>query len=372
MILVITAERETGLHYHRQIIPFKTLGIDYEIQTTDIGLEDDYLKKFKCISFLRELPDVSRYKKLGLKVHLDIDDYWVLPSTHSLAKVYKLTKKSELTIASLKEADFVTTTTPILADKIKPYNSNVFVLANAINPNEDQWLINPVEVSHNRTRFGYIAGSHHQKDVEMMHPELISLYSDATIKDQWQLVLGGYNFTAMPNGTVEHNKYYQYIERLFTCRFRNGQHLSLLRPWLADRLESTKLCEFRDMDDPYMRLNGGTTYTYAKQYDSIDVSLVPLCANTFNACKSQLKMIEAGFKKKAVMVSDVMPYRLDFTKDNVLVTKDNEWKKNIKYLLNNKNKIVDLQESLHEYVVNRYHIDIVNKERKQVFDQWLK
>lgn len=374
MILCITTKRHTGLTYHRQLTPFDNLDIPVVYRTEEDELTDDFLKGFKCVSFLREIKlDVQRLKSLGLKIHFDIDDYWVLPSHHQLCKLYKLTKHAEKTIQAIKDADFVTTTTTILAERIKPYNANVYVLPNAINPREEQWIPNRVEPSHDRLRFGYVAGSHHQKDVEMIHPELVRLYSDATVRGKWQLLTAGYNFNAMPDGSVKHNPYYRYIEQLFTCRFQNGKAVSLLRDELTFLLEREKLCEFRDMDDPYQRLNGiMDVKKYGVLYDSIDVSLVPLIDTAFNHNKSQLKMIEAGFKRVPVMVSDVLPYRLDFTKDNVLVTKDNEWKKNIKYLVENPNKVVDLREKLFEYVSERYDIDIVNKERKQIFEQWLK
>jgi hypothetical protein len=279
-------------------------------------------------------------------------------------------KTPEKTVECLKVADFVTTTTEILAERIREYNKAVYVLPNAIDTRDEQWQINPLETTHNRLKFGYVAGAHHQKDVEMIHPELVKLYRDKSIDPKsWQLLVAGFNFNAKQDGSVEMNPYYRYVEQLFTSVFINGKAKSMLRPDLEFLLARQKLCEFRDMDDNYQRLNGADTFNYGKQYNSIDVSLVPLINTAFNHNKSQLKMIEAGFMKKACMVSDVMPYKLDFTKDNVLVTKDNEWRKNIKYLCGNRNKVVDLSESLYEYVSGKYHIDIVNKERKQLFDK---
>ena len=51
-------------------------------------------------------------------------------------------------------------------------------------------------------------------------------------------------------------------------------------------------------------------WNYATLYDEIDVLLVPLVDNQFNACKSELKMIEASVKGKPIIVSDVNPYKL--------------------------------------------------------------
>lgn len=368
MILVITNNpRITGLQYHRQLVPFKNLKDDFEFefQTWEAGLDDEYLKKFKMISFLREIHgDVERYKKLGLKVHFDIDDYWVLPSHHELCKVYKENKYGEKTVKAIKSADFVTTTTEYLAERIRQFNKNVYILPNAIDTTEEQWIPNEVKTTHNRLRFGYIAGAHHVRDVEMLHPEFVKLYRDATIKDQWQLLTGGFNFIQEPTG-LRANAYYRYVEQCFT----NGY--GALKKEYATVLASNANLEFKDMDEPYMRLNGLDVTKYGTLYDSIDVALVPLISSEFNRNKSQLKMIEAGFKKRACLVSNVIPYQPDFTDSNCLPTENNEWHKNIKYLLQNRNKVIDLQESLFEYVNSKYRIDIVNVERKQIFEKWL-
>lgn len=366
MILVVTSSRITGLQYHRQIVPFASLGIDVEFTYNESELTDDYLKKFKCISFLREIKsDVSRYKRLGLKVHFDIDDYWVLPKNHSLYDQYKRNGYAENTIQALKDADFVTTTTDYLASRIRDYNHNVYVLANAINTEEEQWQPNPIETTHNRMRFGYVAGVHHIADVEMLYPELMKLYKDETIRGKWQLLTAGYNFNQDAKGDITPNPYYKYIEQCFT----GGYHLLNLN--YRELLMSNRVLEFKDMDEPYMRLNGMPILEYGKLYDSIDVALVPLISTEFNRNKSQLKLIEAGFKKKAVIVSNVIPYRDDITLKNVLVSADKKWKDNIKYLVKNPNKVEDLKENLFEYVSARYDIKIVNVERKQIFDRWL-
>jgi len=377
MILVITANRITGLQYHRQIVPFRSLGLEVEYQPTEEGLTDDYLKKFSIISVLRDIKYPEKYKKLGLKIHFDIDDYWVLPVSHGMCKIYKQMDYANKTIYALNQADFITTTTQYLADKIqsviKPTHIiPIHVLPNAIDPYYTQWIPYNFEPSHERMRFGYIAGSHHQKDVEMLHPELIGLYNDKTVEHKWQLLAAGYNFTPNQDGTVTSNPYYKYIEKLFTCRITNSNAVSLLKKQYAEQLNKEMLCEYRDMDEPYQRINGKDVYSYGKLYDLIDVSMIPLVNNDFNRCKSQLKLIEAGFKKKACLVSDVIPYSLDKTKDNAMYVTDKEWRKSIKYLIMNPNKVEDLKESMYQYVNERYRIDIVNKERKQIFESWLK
>ena len=50
---------------------------------------------------------------------------------------------------------------------------------------------------------------------------------------------------------------------------------------------------------------------YASHYNSIDVLLAPLVENKFNAMKSQLKCVEAGFFNKVIIAQDFGPYQID-------------------------------------------------------------
>ena len=62
---------------------------------------------------------------------------------------------------------------------------------------------------------------------------------------------------------------------------------------------------------PYKRVWTKPITTYASNYNNFDVSLAPLKEHTFNKVKSQLKVIEAGFHKKALIAQDYGPYQID-------------------------------------------------------------
>ena len=78
---------------------------------------------------------MNKLKKLGIKVVIDIDDYWMVDPSHSLYTYFKESNLDKTIIECLRLADYVTTTTPILANIIKPINKNVIVLENTINSN---------------------------------------------------------------------------------------------------------------------------------------------------------------------------------------------------------------------------------------------
>jgi len=102
---------------------------------------------------------------------------------------------------------------------------------------------------------------------------------------------------------------------------------------------------------------------YHRLYDFFDVSLVPLTGSEFAKCKSHLKMLEAGFSKCALIVSNTHPYEPYITKDNcIAINHPSEWAGAIKRLNENPNQVQDLTESLYEYVQD-FTMDKINELR---------
>ena len=125
--------------------------------------------------------------------------------------------------------------------------------------------------------------------------------------------------------------------------------------------------------------------SYAMNYSKFDISLAPIKNHIFNRVKSQLKVIEAGFYKKALIASEVGPYTIDlkhalsfgqFTDGNALLVKEernhSDWAKNIKFLVNNPNLIVDLGERLYETVKDTYDLRNVTKTRAEWYKSLIK
>jgi len=97
--------------------------------------------------------------------------------------------------------------------------------------------------------------------------------------------------------------------------------------------------------------------------------------------KSQLKVIEAGFHKKALITSDFGPYQIDLINayerggsinpdgNAFLVQKvrnHKEWGKYLKILYKNPDLITQLGENLYNSV-QKYHIDNVTKSRSELY-----
>jgi glycosyltransferase involved in cell wall biosynthesis len=96
--------------------------------------------------------------------------------------------------------------------------------------------------------------------------------------------------------------------------------------------------------------------------------------------KSQLKVIEAGFYKKALIASNIGPYSLDlkhclkngeFVDGNALLVDEvrnhSDWAKYMEKLIKNPNMAKDMGERLYETVKDKYDLNIVTKDRAEFY-----
>ena len=126
---------------------------------------------------------------------------------------------------------------------------------------------------------------------------------------------------------------------------------------------------------------------YAKHYRNIDVLLVPLDCNEFNSVKSELKFVEAGFTKTAVMATNFGPYTIGsnsmFKKGGVYDENGNciliepskahkDWAKYIIKLAENPELITKLQENMYNHVKDEYDIRNITKKRAEWYKSILK
>ena len=125
--------------------------------------------------------------------------------------------------------------------------------------------------------------------------------------------------------------------------------------------------------------------SYASNYNLFDVSLAPLKDSTFNKVKSQLKVIEAGFHKKALIAQDIGPYQIDIINayqrggemdlenGNAILIPENKnhkfWFKHIKMLIENPSLIKTLGENLYNTVNGKYDMKSVCTERAKLYKQ---
>ena len=149
------------------------------------------------------------------------------------------------------------------------------------------------------------------------------------------------------------------------------------------KFEQTDYPEFADQ--PYRRVWTLPVTSYAKNYSKFDISLAPIKNHMFNRMKSQLKVIEAGFYKKAIVASQIGPYTIDlkhcldkgqFTDGNAMLVSEFDnvhgWAKYLEKLIKNPNLVKDMGERLYETVKDKYDLNTVTKERAEFYKSLIK
>ena len=394
-VLVVPSDR-SGVGKFRSVDPHIFLQNQYPDEFhVDIVYEPPYddmsfWTQYQIVAYHRSIgPDFDKANRLiqmlnslGVVTVCDIDDYWMPGKEHPIHDIIRVNKINEKIVANLKVSKFVTTTTEIFADEIRKYNKNVIVFPNAINPNEAQFKEKTEESD--KVRIGWLGGSSHLHDIQLLDSGFSKLLH---LKDKVQYVLCGFDtrgtVTEINGQTGEQTKrnilpaetvWAQY-EKIFTQNYKivsEGYKNHLLKynqeEYLGDNGES------------YLRVWTKPVTGYAKNYSKFDVSLSPIKNTMFNRMKSQLKVIEAGFYKKAIIASNIGPYTIDlkhcldngnFVDGNAILVNESrnhaDWAKFIEKLVKNPNLIKDMGERLYETVKDKYNLNNVTNDRKQFY-----
>jgi glycosyltransferase involved in cell wall biosynthesis len=317
-------------------------------------------------------------KSLGIITIIDIDDYWMPGKEHPIHDIIRQNKINEKIVENLKHPDYVTTTTSIFASELKKINKNVEIFPNAIDPSEPQFN-EPTEQS-DKIRVGWLGGSSHLHDLMLLEGMVSKL---SPIQDKIQYVVCGFDtrgtITEINKQTGEqkqrpiqpHETVWAKYEEIFTNKYQ------IITPEYKIFLDKYVEEDYPNLqNENYVRVWTRPVDSYARNYSNFDISLAPIKNHIFNRMKSQLKVIEAGFYKKALIASNIGPYTIDlkhalkngeFTDGNALLVDENknhsDWSKYIKKLVDNPNMITDLGERLYETVKDKYSLQKVCKDR---------
>ena len=403
-VLVVPSDR-FGCGFYRSINPHTYLdelyGNDFEVE---INYQPNYLdlesfKKYDIIHIHKGLiNDMNVFwrfldycKANHIVTVMYIDDNWDVGPQHPLYMTHKKLGLDKMIVENLKRFDYVTTTTHIFANKIKKYNQNVFVFPNAIDPTEDQY--SSVKNPSDKIRFGFVMGSAHEKDMEQFKGVFSSLPQD--VRDKMQVVLCGYDLRGTmsvldKNGKTieqrpikpEESVWYSY-EKTCTNNYAlcSPEYKEFLHGFLKD-------VQWPMVDKEFYRREWTKDVTeFAKHYRNLDVLFAPLDCNSFNEVKSELKFIEAGFTKTAVIATNYGPYTigsknlikfggdLDPEGNCILIDdrkKHKAWAKAIIKLVNNPELIKQLQDNMYETVKEKYDIRNVTKDRAEWYKSIIK
>lgn len=323
MKILVIQSTQSGVYYHRQFTPHYTwLDSGDEFKDDMVAIvEDRHMHK------LRDLLDNQSFDIIQYSVSLVHPKNMVYQLKHAkeLATIIswiryrdkhtkiildiddRYGKERKDVYRAIKEADALTVTCDNLKDFFVGEGKKAcYVIENGIDSKEKQWQIK--ERSGEEIVFGYLGSTKHEEDLKEMR----------------------YDFSTRKLHVV--------------CE------------------------EYKDIlsVDSIGGLSHWSDYAYA--YDKCDVALAPIQNNWFNKSKSNLKIIEAGFKKKAIICSKIEPYTRDKSLYPAidLIPKKKSWKRRIEeYTLE---EAIQRGEELYK-LVQPYEIRNMNKKRREIYQK---
>lgn len=404
-ILVVPSDNQGGVGFYRSTQPHIQLEHQYPDEfsvTFDMNPNWHDLmsfKKYQIIHIHKGLfhdmnafhKAMEFFKENNIVTIMDIDDHWKLDYRHPQYRTIQMYKIDEAIKHNLSIFDYVTTTTDLFKREITPFNKNVYVIPNAINPEDPRFQIK--KTNSKRLRIGMVMGSTHEYDMA-----LIGKISEQLSKEeleQVQFVLCGYDLRGtmkevdVQTGRVKERPilpkesvWYRY-EQTMTSDYK------IISPEYKDFLSKfVPNSEYEKVnDEPYRRCWTKPMDSYYQHYANVDVLLAPLDISEFNKVKSPLKVAECVFSKTAIIASDFGPYTLDLkngfqrggeiddTANALLVhpTKNNKhWLRFIKILIKNRDLVKKLQDNLYDDLHEKYDLRNVTKDRAKFYKKIIK
>ena len=350
MKIAVVVKPNNGCDFYRIVLPMEYLPWKENGDTVKLFLPDgtSIPNPNELVGFISEIesfePDLIFYnrdvpgktiewleeqKKKGIKLVMDIDDYWELSVNHPVHFLWYRDKMNQRVIDNLKIVDLVLCTTEVLRKKILDYNKNCLVIPNAV-PFGEPWYKQTGykgELADKKMNFLYAGGSTHYQDILLLKNTFTKIGGEKAVTNRAKFTLAGFN--PLPDKHCEWDKMASVFSRTNSYEIRNTLPIQ----------------------------------AHMFFYDTADVVLIPLVNNEFNRYKSELKIIEAATRELPCIVSKTLPYsELDYP--GILW---DDWQKNIKYFLNNPKEVVSLGKQLAEKVKQKYDIRVWSISRYQIF-----
>ena len=188
----------------------------------------------------------------------------------------------------MKEVDAITTTTKILADKLRKLNKNVFVCPNGVDldfiverPKQSKELV-----------IGYSGAASHWQDLYMVTDPLIELQK----KYHFKFVLQG-----MTGCTVDEEMYgYEQMVLRGLSPEKNKYMNSALDWW--DKVRKGLVFGHVPFHSPVL-------FGQVLASCDMDIGIAPLLDNKFNHSKSCIKFYEYAATNTVTLASKVLPYK---------------------------------------------------------------
>lgn len=417
--LLIVPSDTMGVGHFRSIWPAQSIekhhsdSIDVEINHQPNVGNLSYFKQFDIIHFHRHLGPYEgsetlfpKLQEMGIKLIMDVDDFWEPPSTHPLYEIVKKENLAEKITKNLGLVDYVTTTTSVFADYISKYNPNVYVIPNALDMTHKMWTSEAEKNVSGKCRISWIGGSSHLHDLELMRHGFTQLWNNDDLRDEFQVIMCGFDTRGTitevsPNGEKRtrkikpHETVWRKFEEIFTSNYQERTNDPEYYKWL-DKNVKPKSSDYKQEQytKNYVRRWTLPLTRYGTHYDYCDVCLAPLIdtykekvehinkktgqpsyqiktrRHVFNEVKSELKIIEAGMKRKVLIAQDFGIYSelINDGENGLLVKNDKkDWYKHMRAVIEDPEYREKLANNLHEFVKERYEISKVTNDRVKIY-----
>lgn len=233
-------------------------------------------------------------------------------------------RRRDLFRASFKNADLVSCTTDILAEKLRTINPNVVVLPNLIDFNQYPTC----DLVKKNIRIGWQGGASHYEDLFMIRDaigEILKKYPQVTFVYWGDMKLYGM-FRKFPMERIECHNWSDYL-----------------------------------------------VYPYKLKCMNLDIGLCPVVENEFNRNKSAIKYFEYSVTGSASIASDWEPYSPCITsgKDGLLVKPD-QWFAAMEELILDGDKRTRLAKNAYSNVFENYNADTQAHKWQEAYQNVLK
>lgn len=182
---VYTYERiVASLEAYRLFNPMNSANLQINRGVVDGEFSTAAINESDIVVFQREFPAnypnylavMSQAANLGKPVVMDMDDdLLALPIYHPDRVKLNYAKAQIPILTGMVQAKALTVTTPYLADRLRKYNTNIFVLPNFLD--DSLWQFNPPQVAPagEHIRIFYMGTVTHVPDLEMLKPAFHAL-----------------------------------------------------------------------------------------------------------------------------------------------------------------------------------------------------
>jgi len=287
-----------GCWFYRNHIPSKALksrGHTVHFLALNSGrqIPDKMMAFPDTVVFCRTYPidplvTMRKYKRLGKKCVYDTDDdlWTVNPDNPSVALSTEKRRQYE---HLMDECHAITTTTEVLAKKLRKFNKNVFICPNAIN--YGIFKSPKPKMSKDKLRIGYSGAASHWGDLQIISGVLAELQK----KYDFDFVLQGMCGQPLEAEIWGYERILEYGLQPEKKRF-----LEQAVNW--DR-------EMKDVNFFHVPFYPPVMFPRLLNSLNIDIGVIPLKDNEFNHAKSCIKFYEYAVVGAATLSSNILPYK---------------------------------------------------------------